>query len=245
MYTNSWKGIQKIIEDAIKIDIALGATLSVPIIYTFASTFWIDFLNSDPQSSRYVWPVYQKFARYIQGFRDSVQSSKYTYGHQDDRDIELLSEEEFVNLYPKKMQVDAEKLHMGMKEVIDEEKTDIMESIVESIRTSNIEKLAEAQGKIAKGAHIPLLSFTINITRVGKDQFRLNIPEADHPKLWLSMILSGMISFCMDGKINVRRCAAPDCQKYFIPYSRGRAQKFHSTTCRNRFHTQKRRKALP
>ena len=247
MYRRSWEGIQEIIQDVARVNVGAGGVLSVQGPYNFAPMLWLDFLNADPHNSQSMWTIYREFARSVEDLRDWMAKEGYP-DVEDMKDMKLMSKEEFLERYPGELQSDAEKLHTGMRETIDQDRADVIKALV---RSRDKDELSRAKETITKGIHVPPLRLTIDVVNTGlsginageSNQMQLHTPEADHPNFWLAVILGGMLSSCKDGKINVRRCAAPDCQKYFVPYPRGRAQKYHSSTCRNRHNTQKRRKS--
>lgn len=206
-----------------------------PVIW-MDPTLWIDFLNGEPKNSRAIYPVYRKYTRSIRQFKDWLAEEGY-YG-KDMEDMELMSEDEFLKRYPRRMQADAEELHSRMKEVIDKGKADATKVSV----AHEIEDISVTTEDI----DVPTLSFTVEVEQSGTTMdsslLQLHVPAANHHNFWLSVILGGMISSYREGNV-ARRCAGPNCQKYFIPYPRARNQRFHSPSCRSTFHTKKRYKS--
>jgi len=235
----SWEDIQNIISDTEELKIGAGGEmeLSTPSIYFVASASWLDFLNADPANSRSMWFIYRDCARCIQESQAWLTEKGYRYNAQ----MRLLSREEFLERYSAEWQADAEKLHRAMKRAIDEGKVDLIKDVSQY---ADQEKYSRAKEILTGGAGIPILSFGIRVTNpcdqamsvrmLDPRQMQIDIPEVNHPALWLHAILGGMVSSYRDGKI-LRRCLA--CPKYFYP--RGRAQKFHNPTCRSRYNVKK------
>ena len=240
----SWEALQQI-NNAIDLIEEGSSELSSLIIYGFAPTLWIDFLNSDPQDDESMWHVYRGFITSIERLKDWIVKEGHTYS-KEIREMKPLSKDEFLDQYHAKLRTDAEKLHSGMREIIDNGRVDMVLAVVREIRdrTRRTKKQRQEHDAveeiITKGAAIPPLFFTM-VTELYEEngkysrRLQLHTPAVNHPSFWLSIIHEGMlISSCWNGKIIARRCAAPDCRKYFIPHPRNRSQMYHSRTCRNR-----------
>ena len=225
--------------------------LSALVIDFHAPTIWLDFLNADTQDSESMWPVYREFTRFIQTLKEQHECSM------EITEMKLLSKDQFLERYPVELQGDAEKLHAGMKEIIDEDKAHLIGSMVRYIgeepprRTrKQKEERSRAEDILKRGADIPPVSFTMGLQPIDEydEEYtyiaNLHTPSAGHRNFWLSIIMDGMVTLSCNherGEIMVRRCAAPDCRKYFVPTSRSHGQKYHSTTCRSRHNMQMRR----
>ena len=227
--------------------------LSAIIIQGYAPTLWLDFLNADPQDPESMWPVYRGYVKFVQLLRTQNDCSK------DIKEAKLLTKAEFLERYPVELQADAEKLHRGMKEVIDEGKTHVIASIIRYIGEDAPVPIKKPAGDpdqireiLTKGAYIPPESFTIGLEWPDQDNqeygylVSLHTPGINQPNFWLSIIYTGMTTQSYNPEkdaIIVRRCEAPDCRKYFLPAPHGRGQRYHSKSCRSRHNMQKRRQA--
>lgn len=224
--------------------------LSSMIIRIYAPTLWLDFLNADPENSEEMWGVYYEFVRFIETVKDRNYCSKNIM------DMKLMSRMKFLETYPAKLQDNAQKLHGGIKQVIDEGRGDVVEYLIRDPATElekstpeQEEKADKAEEMITGGVILPPVSFTVsfrlpeedNLPR-GTSDVTLYTPSAQHPDFWLAIIYSGAITLSYrDGEIIVRRCAAPDCRKYFRPAPHTYRQKYHSPTCSSRHRMQERR----
>lgn len=233
-----------------------SSELSATLIRGFASTLWLNFLNADPSDAGAIWFVYKEFTRAIEDIKDWIIEKGHSYS-ESIRDIKLLPKEEFLELYPLEMQSDAQKLHGGMSEIIDEERAHVVGILIRPMdqeppeRTEEWQKKhSEAEQILTRGADIPPSFFTMVTKPIEQPsgkysmerQLELHLPTAaaDHRNLWLSIIVEGMtILAYKDGEITARRCAAEGCGKFFVPTSRGHAQKYHSKACQNREYMRK------
>ena len=195
-----------------KTDSGLGiiTTIRPPVgrklSYGFAPTLWIDFLNADPLGIYSMWTVYSKFANSIRDFERR--------SHTEIDGIRLLSKTKFMKTYPLELQADAQKLHISIRRQIGE-------SVSEDIPDDE--------------PNIPSVPEEISIEYIKTNLKRLHLPGAESANFWLAVIHEGMeIARGKDGKIDVRRCQAPDCNKYFVPAPYSHNQIYHSETCRNR-----------
>lgn len=59
--------------------------------------------------------------------------------------------------------------------------------------------------------------------------------------LWLKLICACFYWQAEPARHRLRRCEAPDCNKFFIPKPRSHGQIYHTRTCRSRHNMQKRR----
>lgn len=231
--------------------------LNAMLISLYAPDLWLDFLNADPRDSDSMWPVYMGYIRFIESLRDENSCSR------EIEEMMLLSKGEFLEHYPLELQEDAEKLHKGMKRVIDEGHVELISAVTRfmpetlmdeeelefSTRHLDDEEYSKALAVLTNGADIPDASFTASLVPAESPdiyKMHLHTHSADHRNFWLFVILDGMlISSCRGHEMAVRTCAAPDCGRYFVPASHAHGQKYHSTTCRSRHNMQKRRKANP
>lgn len=225
--------------------------LSALIMDFYAPTLWLDFLNADPKDRKAMWPVYRGFTEFIRVLKERHSCSGDLTG------TRLLSKSEFLKQYPLELQEDAERLHEGMREVIDSGdpspiRTLIMEMDQEEpvkLTEKRRREISEAEAAITNGAHIPRVSFTTGIELVEEDGERyqlaqIHTPAANHKNFWLAVIYERFVTASYnDGKITVRLCAAPDCLKYFVPEPRSHNQRYHSKRCRNRHHMQEWRRS--
>jgi len=233
--------------------------LSAMIVGLYAPNLWLEFLNANPRDGESMWPVYVEFTSFMEALKAQHSLSRELI------EMKLLSEEEFLETYPLELQEDAEKLHGGMKYVIDDNKVDIFNALVRPIPESDADEdevrfwlrdvesrqaeRAEAERTLTRGASLPELFFTASFEsteEAGLYEIHLHTPSANHKSFWLSVIYEGMVTLShRAGKIITRRCAAPDCRKYFVPTPHSHGQKYHSKTCRSRHNMQKLRKVIP
>lgn len=228
--------------------------LSSMIIHAYAPTLWLDFLNSDPEKSEEMWGVYYEFVRFMKAIQGKHFCSKDIMG------MKLMSKMEFLETYPTDLQDNAQRLHGGIKQVIDEGRGDVIEHLTRDIvaavkknTPAQEEEAEKAEKMITGGVILPPVSFTVLFQLPEEDNppwrstdVTLYTPSATRRDFWLAIIYSGAITLSTsmrDDKIIVRRCAAPDCQKYFrpVPHAHDR-QKYHSPTCRSRHRMQERRR---
>ena len=175
-------------------------------------------------------PVYKKFARAMEDLRDGIDESRIQC-NDEISDMKLLSREGFFAKYGS-LREDAKELHNGMKEAVDKSKTDMIIALGQD---------PKARKSILRGAKIPSWITTIEITNlmavqvhtIDNTEIRLTLPKADEDNFWLSNIVSGLVSSYTAGKIG-RRCAAPDCDQFFIPSPHKPDQKYHLKNCQNR-----------
>ena len=211
--------------------IGAGATIEISHLpYRLAPTLWVDFLNAEPKKSNSMWLIYKQFARSIEDLKDWIEKEGHSL---DTNDMKLLTKAEFLEQYPEKLQEDAERFHLSMMEIIDKKKNDI-----------------EIEKSLSNDIHMPSPFYKITATNQNNHvaelidlPHELSFPDAEHPNFWLTIIQGGMLLNYREGTI-AHRCAAPDCQKYFIPSSRSHGQKYHSPTCQNRHYMNKRNKSL-
>ena len=221
-------------------------TLTAILIKNLGGMLWEDFINADPADPRAMWLVYLKFVRAMKTLKDTITEMGGSYTD-DIRDKELLSKAEFLKRYPESLQEDAEKLHSGMKRVIDEDMTEVITCLAKYIGAKprrmtkkRQEEQCLAHETISGGANIPELFFTI-LPRLKQvdggyhdEEMELYIPSCEHPNFWLSVIKEGMMTQSYDyqsGQIMVKRCAGKDCRRYFVPAYRSHDQQYHSTSC--------------
>ncbi len=207
------------------ITIPLGAKVSIKVgqfpasdeklYYGFALDLWVDFLNADPRGIYSMWDVYSEFVSAIKSFENRLKV--------DIDGLNTLSKRKFMEIYPQELQTDARKLHAIM-----------MRQIGEQLYIPDSE------------LDIPSGSNEIDIKQIKPNQRLLLLPEASHPNFWLAVIRQGMeLARRKDGKILIRQCAAPDCDKYFVPALRSHSQVYHSETCRNRIYIREWRRTTP
>lgn len=206
----------------------LDFAVDIKGVYDLAPMVWLDFLNADPDDGLSMWPVYKRFARSMEDLRDWLASA----GGRDMEALEkvkLHSRELFLKIYSIRKD-DAKMLHGRMGDIINEDISDLVKDIMQ-------DRLGEDLGKFV----MPHLFFNIRIASDG-DPFslRFDIPQATHPNFWLSVMLSSLVFSVSEGT-SVHRCAAPDCNQYFVPTLRGRGQLYHSQRCQNRHYMRKRR----
>jgi hypothetical protein len=161
------------------------------------------------------------------------------------------------------MQQDTEKLHKGMQEVVDK-RGELLLPLSHYITAKGSpfyeglhinedfygKEYREYLAILTNGVDIPLPSYTYifaftqsPITPDSPYILQLQIPSSNHRNFWLSVIVGGMfLCYREQPGIFVRRCVAPDCQKYFIPADRSHDQQFHSKTCQKRHYMRKYRK---
>lgn len=229
--------------------------LSAILIHLYASTLWVDFMNADPKNTESMWLVYDEFRSFVNDLRVHFHCSR------DIREHNLLSDEDFLTIYPVLLQVDAEKLHRGMLKYIDEaiqnqEAGDLsslhMEWDEEDIMKKSKERLEQqdrATAAIIDDADVPFPSFTTGVERVKRNgryypQHELHTPAAMSRNWWLAIIYEGLLIYSIKhGKMVVKRCADPKCGKYFAPRPRSHNQLYHSKRCRNRHHSENWRKS--
>lgn len=217
-----------------KVELAAGVTLDIQGIHDLAPTLWLDFINADLQNAKSMWTIYKEFVRDMEDLKEWLDNEGYSH---ELKDMRLLSREEFLYQY-EGLQVDVKKSHSKMMALINEEKNEVMGDMAKHPNG----------GGITKDADIQPLSITVTINdfssaeMTGED-YPLHLrtmPKANHPNFWLSTILGSMISSYRTGKM-ARRCAAPDCGRYFIPSPRSHDQRYHSPACQNRHYKRKRR----
>jgi hypothetical protein len=229
-----------------------GHEFSAMLIAQFGAAAWLEFLNADPVNPDSMWPAYMEYTRFIDAIKGLVTEQGYSYSRNIE-EMELLSRDEFLRCYPAKLQTDAQKIHAGMKKVIDEDMPDVMVHMVRYVdeppqRTTKKrqEKYRMAEEILTGGAVIPPSSFTILpclIEENGRyvEGAQLYTPSCQHPNFWLSVISEAMTFLAYDpgiGEIRVERCEAPDCQRYFVPAYRSHDQRYHSKSCQKRHYMQ-------
>lgn len=231
--------------------------LTAILMEKLGGTLWVDFLNADPADSRAMWAVYLEFVRAMKTLKRIITEMGVSY-IDDIRDMELLSKAEFLERYPEKLQKDAEKLHSGMKMVIDKDMVEILGCLVKDIDEEPLrmtkklqEKRRIAEDTLTGEADMPELFFTI-LPRLKQvdggyhdEEAELYIPSCEHTNFWLSVITEGMITQSYDlqsGQIRVKRCAGKDCRRYFVPAYRSHDQQYHSTSCHKKHYMKAYRK---
>jgi len=133
--------------------------------------------------------------------------------------LNLLSKSEFIDDYSRIFQKKTERLQNKIKREIGEDIPSIGEP------------------------GLPPYPRKITAVGDGSGKYKLEIPEAQNPFFWLSIIGEGLILHRIKyDEIKIRKCEAPDCRKYFLPDPRGHGQKYHDVSCQNRHYMQKRRK---
>jgi len=232
-------------------------TLTAVLIDKLGGTLWVDFINADPADPISMWAVYLEYVRSMDTLKGMITEMGASYTDHI-RDMELLSKGEFLKRYPEELQEDAEKLHSGMKMVIDEDMSEILADLVKYIGEAaprmtkkRQERECIAEETLSGGAIIPDLFFTIlpHLAEVGDgyhlEGAELYIPSCIHPNFWLSVIKEGMITQSYDiegGQIMVKRCAGKDCRRYFVPAYRSHGQEYHSKSCHKKHYMKAYRK---
>jgi len=252
MYGYTDADIRRINRSVDKIERGINE-FSALIVYEFAPSMWLDFLNADPMDGESMWLVYQSLTRIIGGIKRWIRKQGQSCS-EDIENMRILTKAEFLKQYPLDHQEDAQKLHAGMKEVIDKGMGDVMAATMRYIdrekrpTKATVEKRARAERILTGGALIPPLSFTVipalvQVDGRSSEQLQLYTPAARHPRFWLSIIYEGTIMAydLANHEITVRRCEAPDCRKYFVPAYRSHGQRYHSKACQNRDYMRKRR----
>lgn len=235
-----------------------GSTeLSGILVDKLGGTLWVDFINANPADPRAMWAVYREFVRSMDTLKGMITEMGGSYTD-DIRDMKLLSKAEFLKQYPEDLQEDAEKLHSGMKRVIDEDMTEILAYLIRRIDAEpprmtkkRQERRDIAEKTLTGGANIPELFFTI-LPRLKQvdggyhdEKMELYIPSCTHPNFWLSVIMERMITQSYDSQSNeirVKRCAGKDCRRYFVPAYRSHDQQYHSTSCHKKHYMKAYRK---
>jgi len=226
--------------------------LTAMLVDKMGRTLWLDFLNAHPEDALSIWPVYRGFIEFMNAVKGTVTEQGFSCG-KDIQDMELLSKSEFLERYPAELQGDAEKLHSGMKRVIDEDMPEIISWLVRYIDEDPLKMTKKRQRKkewakevITGGALIPPAAFTmlpcLNEVDGGYTQgAQLYTPSCKHPNFWLSIIYEGILTLSYNpekGGMQVQRCAAPDCRLYFVPAYRSHDHKYHSKSCQKRHYMQ-------
>ncbi len=220
--------------------------LSALIIDNFVPKLWVDFLNADPEDTGSMWPVYRKYAKFIDTLRYFYLCSR------DIEEMQLLSKGEFLQEYPKELKADAEEVHYGMKKMVDEGRWDLADAVIRDIDSKaimlrprkSVTTQEEAERAITGDVSLPDTFFTFTKEMVQEDgevlfERHLHTPGARHKTFWLSIVYEGMLASSY--KDQIRRCQAPDCRLYFLPTPHSRGQLYHSASCRSRHNMQKRR----
>lgn len=227
-----WEPMHKSIKVMQKMLLTAGGNLDMQgpnSIMNLTPTLWVDFINADPQNSHSVWLIYKEYARAVEDFIDWMADNGYGC-EPEMKATALLSKEEFLKQYPVDLQEDAVSLHREMKKAID---------VMDKGKTEDVESL---------GSGLPSLLYyiraanTSGVTAKGTHQITVLFKNAHQPRLWLSAILEGMRLSYRNGR-TARRCAAPDCGKYFLPYLRRLDQRYHSPSCQDRHYKRMYRKS--
>ena len=168
-----------------------------------------------------------------------------------------MSKIEFLEKYPASLQDDAQRLHNGIKQVMDKRRGDAISHLTRVIAAEEKKKTPEQEEEAHRaiemftgGAIIPPVSITVSIQLPEEDDpiqvplATLHIASVQHRNFWLGVILCGALTLSTsrrDGEVIVRRCAAPDCRRYFKLAPHARRHFYHSSTCRSRHRMQERR----
>jgi len=228
---------------------------SALLVHLYASTLWIDFMNADPKDPGSMWPIYDGFQYFLNGLQSCYHCTEKI------AERKLISETDFLTTYPMVRQVDAEKLHAGMRECIDEAlETGNADGLIslclgweEEDPMKKPKAVLEQQDKAIKtimgGSDVEFLFLTTVMRMVERDGkyhplHQLHTPAATEYSFWLSVVLEGLLIYsCKDKKMAVKRCADPKCGKYFMPTPRGHNQLYHEKRCLNRHRGEKWRKS--
>lgn len=226
--------------------VAGSSELTAILMDRLGGKLWVDFINADPADPGAMWAVYQEYVKSMDALKGMITELGVSYAD-DIRDMELLSKAEFLERYPEDLQEHAEKLHSGMKRVIDEDMTEILACLIRDIGAEprrmtkkRQERRDMAEETLTGGAKFPVLFITMlpDLKQVDggyhDEGVELYIPSCTHPNFWLSVITEGMITQSYDlqsGQIMVKRCAGKDCRRYFVPAYRSHNQQYHSTPC--------------
>lgn len=232
--------------------------LSALLVHLYAPTLWIDFMNADPEDAASMWPIYDGFQYFLNGLQSGYRCSE------EIAEWKIISETDFLTTYPMVRQMNAKKLHAGMRKCVDEAletgNADGLISLYVGWEEKNPMKkpkqILELQDKTMKtitgGADVEFLFLTTIMRMAEEDgkyhpQHQLHTPAAkSNHVFWLSVVLEGLFIYsCKDKTMVVKRCADSKCGKYFTPTPRGHNQLYDTKRCRNRHHAEKWRKSHP
>jgi len=234
MKKHLWQYLRIIESRLAFIPIDLGVTLHLEGANPWTPDLWIDFLNADPKKPLSVWPIYKKFARAMEDLRDGMDEAGIR-NYLQIRDMKLLSRAEFLTNY-ESLRGDAEKLHHGIKQAVVGNKADMVKALGKIAAVDH----EEARRLILNGAEIPPWGTAVTVRNLAAAihsiddvDISVGVSGAGRDNFWLSNILSGLFLSYTAGRVG-RLCAAPDCDKFFIPSPHTPGQKYHSTRCQNR-----------
>jgi len=183
----------------------------------------VDFLNADLENPEAAWKIYEYFIEFHKKLGKLNLSDRLM-------NFRLMEYDEFCKFWDSGiwMRLQAKIMKVTLLDALD----------IESRKT-----LYDADIKLH--SWIPRLTFMVEIKGFpikpidADNELRIDCPAASSGAYWLSFLMSGLIPAYKRG---LRICEAPDCNKFFIPYERGKKQLYHSSTCRNRTYTRKRRR---
>jgi len=258
MKKNLFESIESIIKRFYDLNINVICKLSIESFYNAGPDLWVNFLNADAMNEKSIWLIYKEAARFINDFKEWIVYSKYDCPAGYFSDVNILSFQEFLKTYWLQISDSVETFQAYIVKILDSynfnEAFHIMLENSEDYLTLYVkDPFEEDQDKKAQGEaiNIPEPRFTIIASKRIKlwgdcagsyeNEMDILMQGGSDANLWLSVILGSMLSSLVEGKI-IRRCAASDCRRYFIPSLRSHNQLFHSQTCHSRYYMRERRK---
>lgn len=200
----------------------------VPDIYVLGSDMVTDFLNTAHNHEVAMFMVYEKFVRALKEFERWMREREIIYNMMRFRE-EILTEEDFHCVYNEdEIHAEIFRSHSWMRFMVDTEN-------VKCIQAKREDMVSASEPLGIKPMFWKTWSRTV-----------VTIPPLLGLQYWLKQLYFEFFSQVKDGDLWISKCITPGCGKYFIPYSRTynsqtKKQKYHSSSCRNLYHTRKRR----